>query len=756
MIMKKTVPLILLSLLLSYCSQEKKLLRKASAAVDNSEFDKALGYYDQCIKNNDKSFFGYAGKGIVLSEYMGRHEQAIPFLEKALANSPPEKTKPILNDNLARSYHFIGNYKRALQYYGNVQQDATYAEYDQFLSKRIADCKYAIEHPEVALPENQTVANIGGPVNTEMPEYTPVVANGNLYFTSKRQDTPKEKKNGVDGKYFESVYVSKGKDGAWTTPEKVTLTEVDKQPLKLRKSGEAVASASPDGKSLFIYKEGKIYTTPVDDPEHKLTLVDKTINFAPLQNHAALAPDGNTLYFTSESDNGRGGSDIYYSTKDQDGKWSMPVALDNLVNTQYDEDAPYVNEDGVLFFSSNGHPGYGGFDVYRTQKVNGVWAKPVNLGQPINSPGDDIFFTLSSKSSNGLYASARPGGHGDLDIYKVHYVITDAPPCKPEDLLTIDATPDPNNSMSYNVRLNVPEQYRNNIKSYNWEVNGKPLAETKETFTHQFDKADTYKLAAKVVAWCDTCPTLVGMCREQSIDVKNPIVVAADNTKVSDREALAKADDATKASKKRKNGKDPGGKNPMTNKEKQESPAVASSKDAGNSAVASSAGTGNSSSAGTNSAGPNSNGMRNSVAESNSGGSVMSESELSSISWNSGEAYFDYDDSKLKEDAKSMLSKNVSVLKSHENLKLVIHGYADSRGAADYNKKLSERRAQAVKSFFISQGISSDRIRKIKAHGENDLVNQCTDDSNCDDSQHKMNRRVHVDVVQSAGQLTSN
>jgi outer membrane protein OmpA-like peptidoglycan-associated protein len=721
--MKKTVPLVLLSLMLSFCSQEKKCLRKASTAVDQSNFDKALTYYDEAIKKNEKSFFGYAGKGIVLSEYMGRHEQAIPYLEKALANAPTDKTKPIIHGNLGQSYHFIGNYKRALQYYGKMQEDPTYLEYDQFLSKRIADCKYALEHPEVALPENQAVTNIGQPVNTEHPEYTPVLASGNMFFTSKRQDDPKEKKNGIDGRYFESVYVSTFKDGTFSTPQKVNLT-LPENKMKLRNSGEAVVSATPDGKTLFIYKEGKIYSTPVEGNEHKLTLLDKSVNGSDLQNHAAVSPDGNMLFFTSESD-GRG-SDIFYATKKDDGKWSDPIVLDHMINTRYDEEAPFVNESGVLFFSSNGHPGYGGFDVYRTQQVNGQWSKPVNLGQPINSPGDDIFFTLGAKSSKGMYASARPGGHGDLDIYKVHYVITDAPPCKPADLLTIDMSPDPNDPMAYNVRLNVPEEYRNSIKSTTWEINGQPIAAAKESFTHKFDKPDTYRVSAKVVAWCDTCPQLIGMCREQSLDVKGNTVASA----VTENDPDGKSLKGKEKSKGRKSSKD-------------------------DATLVASAGTNSSSGS---SAGPNPAGSaKSSIAESELSSNIMSDAELASINWNTSAAYFDYNDHSITAEARQVLEQNAQVLKSNDNLKVVIHGYADSRGTPEYNKRLSAKRAEEVKKYFISQGIGEKRIRKVKAHGEEELVNNCVDNSDCDDTQHRQNRRVKIDVINSGtGQLTSN
>ena len=172
-------------LILASCSQEKKLLRKAAVAVEQSDFEKAMANYDQIINKNKDSYFGNAGKGIVLSEYMGQHEQAIPYLEKALQNGP-KKTAMKINYDLGQSYHYIGNYSRALYFYGQASQYNTEdnPDYDEFLSKRIADCKYAMEHPEMHPAEEQWVKNIGEPVNTAMPEYSPVFENGKLIFTS--------------------------------------------------------------------------------------------------------------------------------------------------------------------------------------------------------------------------------------------------------------------------------------------------------------------------------------------------------------------------------------------------------------------------------------------------------------------------------------------------------------------------------------------------------------------------------------------
>ncbi len=769
--MKKIVPLIpiiIVILLMASCSQEKKLLRKASVAVDQSDFDKAIAQYDEILAKNDKSFFGNAGKGIVLSEYMSRHEQAIPYLEKALANSPPEKTKPILDGNLGKSYHFIGNYARALTYYGKLDNNPDYSDYDEFLTKRIADCKYAIAHPEVAPPENQSIVNVGNTVNTDKPEYTPVFTNNNLFFTSKRQDDPKEKKNGIDGKFFESVYVSEMKDGTFGAPQRVDLGST--AGMRSEKMGEAVASASPDGQKLFIYKGGQLYETGTNDQAHKMTALDKAINFSKLQNHASLSPDGKTMYFTSESDKGRGGSDIYYAKMNEDGTWGEPRSMGNAINTPYDEEAPFVSESGVLFFSSNGHPGYGGFDVYKSEMVNGNWSSPENLGQPINSPGDDVFFMLMKNSSKGYYASARPGGFGDLDIYKVHYVMNSVSPCNPTDnMISINAEPTADNPMAYNVNVTVPEQYKNNIRTYRWEVDGKPVAAAGDNFTHTFTSNDKHQLTAKVVAWCDTCPQLIGMCSTKEVEVKNDVLASANTgNKGNTGKDLA----ATKGAKNNKSNskKD---KNSGTNNADDGS--VAANDNAGNNS-------GNNAAAGTS--GKNKKGNKGDKSSENASGGtddmassgntsssssssgknsgtsgaagVMSENDLKTLNWNNSAAYFDYNDYKLNSDAKELLDHNISILNSHTDLKVVINGYADARGTAAYNKNLSAKRAQAVKDYLISHGVKSNRISSIKAHGEEEIINSCREGVECNDDQHRENRRVKFDVIGKSQNVSLN
>jgi outer membrane protein OmpA-like peptidoglycan-associated protein len=768
--MKKTIPLVLFILLFAFCSQEKKLLRHAANSVERSDFDKAISYYDQVLQKDESSFFGNAGKGVVLSEFMGRHEQAIPYLEKALKNTP-DKTKPILNSNLGKSYHFMGNYERALLYYGKSQKDndPKWADYDEFLNKRIADCRYAIDHPKIALPENQQITNAGTTINTELPEYTPVVANGKMYFTSKRKDTPKEKKNGIDGKFFEAIYVSNiNPDGSFSTPERYTLP-------KSSKGGEAIMSISPNGQKMFVYKGGKIYESDLNSPDHKTEVMDDNINFASLQNHASLTPDGKTLYFTSESDAGRGGTDIFIATKNSDGTWSDPKILDFTINTEFDEDAPFVNEAGTLFFSSNGHPGYGGFDVYKSNYVNGAWTKPENLGQPINSPGDDIYFTLRPNSSKGYYASARPGGHGDLDIYKVHYISSETAPCKGDDDLTINATPDLNNPMMQNVTLAVPDSYKNNVRSYRWDVNGQALAETSPSFQYTFPKTDTYKINAQIVVFCDSCPTLVAKCAQKEISVEQPPVLTsndADNSRGKNnknaKDKAAKEDKTALANNSAKNSKKQSSETDMT--------ATTNADESTADHQAAGSGTGKKSKTAkddladnTNSGTKGSAGGKNKIETvsdnngssytSNTGEAFLNDGQLKELNWNTTPAKFDFNTYVLNESTKGILDQNIEVMKNKNNLMVEINGYADSRGSSEYNKQLSLKRANSVKHYFVSHGIANKRIKSVNGLGEAELLNNCSDGVECSDDEHQVNRRVKVNVIagpaKNNGSITS-
>lgn len=398
-------------------AQEKQLIREADLATSRMEYEEAIILYDAVLVSDSNSYRANAGKGMLLSRYLDRYKRAIPYLERALNQSPSDTLIDLFNI-LGRCYLYVENYPRSLYYFSRVK--AKDPNFDPLLNVRIANCNYAIEHTTITPESEAWVKNIGLPINSNMPDYGAVPLGNDLIFTSERKDSKYEKRNGVSYKYFETMYKTTFADGKYSEPVRFSFPD-NMDESKYIKHNEAIISASADGNRLYIFRDGRIYETDMNDPTQEVSKLDKNVNIAHYQNHASITADGNELYFVSNEKKGYGGTDIYVTKKDKDNNWSTPEILDMTVNSVYDEDAPYMSGDGTLYYSSNGLPGYGGFDVYKTHKVNGAWTTPENLGRPINGSGDDLYFLLGENSTEGYYSSARPSGHGDVDIYKVHY-----------------------------------------------------------------------------------------------------------------------------------------------------------------------------------------------------------------------------------------------------------------------------------------------------------------------------------------------
>lgn len=150
--------------------------------------------------------------------------------------------------------------------------------------------------------------------------------------------------------------------------------------------------------------------------------ISDEVNSPHHENSVAIAPDGKTLFFTSDRPGGQGGIDIYMSKLDKKGRWGKAVNLGAPVNTPENEDGPFMDYDNkTLYFSSNAHQGMGGYDVFVSEmdSASKTWKEPVNIGYPINTPDDDIYFVKSGNSKYGYYASVKDDGMGEKDIYKV-------------------------------------------------------------------------------------------------------------------------------------------------------------------------------------------------------------------------------------------------------------------------------------------------------------------------------------------------
>lgn len=200
-----------------------------------------------------------------------------------------------------------------------------------------------------------------------------------------------------------AIMFSKKIDGKWQTPVEIT---------RKLEAGDDCSSSSLnyDGTLLFLYKidnfDGNIYQSEyINDNWTPITKLNRNINTKFYESHASISADGTRLYFTSNRDGGKGGLDIYVSEKSGSGDWGIPVNLGNSINTIYNEDTPFITlNDSLLYFSSEGHTGMGGYDVFRSKGSGSLWKSPENLGFPINSTDDDKFFQPFNNDENGYYS----------------------------------------------------------------------------------------------------------------------------------------------------------------------------------------------------------------------------------------------------------------------------------------------------------------------------------------------------------------
>lgn len=349
---------------------------------------------------------------------------AIKYLEKAYKLDPRISIDMEYNDVnylLARAYHLDYQFDKAILKYKEHKNALTpeqLAKEVKMIDRMIGECETAKKM--VANPERVYVDNLGDVVNSAYPDYRPLVVPDEsvILYTSARETTTGGKRD-KDSYYFEDIYVSYYQDGKWTLPQ----NSYDLNST----SHDATAGISSDGTLLYIYKSaggnrlfqsnliGNTYSFPNEMPN--------AVNNGMKQASAALTFDKTTLYFTSLREDGYGGQDIYVTKKDAKDRWQEAVNIGATINTPYDEEGLFITPDGkTLFFSSKGHNSMGGFDIYKSEWAEGKWSNPQNLGYPINTPDDDVFFTMASSEQRGYYSSKKKDGFGGHDLYIITFL----------------------------------------------------------------------------------------------------------------------------------------------------------------------------------------------------------------------------------------------------------------------------------------------------------------------------------------------
>ena len=321
-------------------------------------------------------------------------------------------------------YLYLGEVKKMGQKYAEAKEEfkkyKEKAPNDKRADDGIKACDFAVASIESGNGYEVTSMKF---FNSKQSDFAPVFASDDysmVYFTSSREAATGNKTNSVTGEKFTDIFVSKvDRKGSWSQPVPIegdVNTEFD----------EGMCSFTPDFKTMYFTRcrtsANKAFGCQiisvqlVNDVWGREKVVDIG-NDTTIIAHPAIAPDELTLYFVSDMPGGQGGKDIWKVTRASlNDNWSKPQNLGPGINTPNDEMFPYVHPDGTLYFSSNGHIGLGGLDIYKAKEEGGRW-NVENMGSPINSPADDFGITFQAEAETGYFSSNR-SSRGDDDIYK--------------------------------------------------------------------------------------------------------------------------------------------------------------------------------------------------------------------------------------------------------------------------------------------------------------------------------------------------
>jgi len=591
---------------------------------------------------------------------------------------------------IGRSFQYGLAFDKAIDFYTLYKDKLTkkpnYAGKDKVdmkdVDRRIQECQNGKEF--VANPKNFSIVNIGREINSEFDDYGPVLNEGEseMVFTTRRRDGNLNENVALDNVPFEDIFTANKSGGAWGRAKNIgTVVNTP--------TNESSLALSANGKTLFIYRDeglGDIYFSEKaeDGSWSAPEALPGVINSSYREASISITKDEDILYFSSTRPGGLGGSDIYMCTKDSRGEWSRVKNLGPGINTELDEDGPFIDYDSkTLYFSSTGRKGMGGYDILKSTLINqdkNEWTEPENLGFPINTPDDDVFYVSTKDGIRGYYASVRDDGMGYLDIY----MITVPEEKKEEPVVAKNTEPvkeEPKKEEPKKIETIAKEEPKKEepVKEVPKKAEAKPV-----TYIVTIVDGETKSpLDAKVRLQGLKDNVVVGVIPQgQGIFQFNITSAQAKDYRLSvEREGYVFQNQSVRIE-----GKQPEAK--TINKTIE---------------------------------------MRRLVVG------------VSSILRN---LYFDFAKATFKDESYSELNKLLAMMQQNTGMNVEISGHTDAVGSDSFNKQLSQLRANAVKNYLVSKGIDTRRVTAV-GYGETKPLA-----SNDDEEEgREFNRRVEFKVL---------